>query len=227
MTTWSGHSYKIMEQNQIFPALCRRCRSIRRQEHDAEERMRGMREQMDMRDTLVATQTKTHCGSPHSHIEVTFERMMQAYEIDKAQWTFNLAHSKRWLWCSQPYTLMRRRTVASIPAQLSHTNTYPCPAPNLPHTTTHPCPAPNLPHTTTHPSHPTLHPCASPYLPPYSWPALKAYNLPYHNYRKRKRNVTFHPQSVIIFILCIQGSLPKRIMVFVVVCRTKHESYFI
>ena len=79
----------------------------RRQERDAEERMRGMREQIDMLQRLVSERhTTTPRRSAHQEtlrltrlteqddIEaylLTFERMMQAYEIDRARWTFNLA----------------------------------------------------------------------------------------------------------------------------------------
>ena len=79
----------------------------RRQEHDAEERMRGMREQIDMLQRIVS---ERHTTTPRRNSDqetlrltrlteqddieaylLTFERMMQAYEIDRARWTFKLA----------------------------------------------------------------------------------------------------------------------------------------
>ena len=76
----------------------------RRQERDAEKCIRGMREQIDMLQQLVVERPAT---TPHhssdqegmrlnrlSDIEaylLTFEQMMQAYEVDRARWTFKLA----------------------------------------------------------------------------------------------------------------------------------------
>ncbi|ETW98513.1 MAG: hypothetical protein ETSY2_42715 [Candidatus Entotheonella gemina] len=79
----------------------------RRREIENEERMRGMREQIEMLQQLVTERTTTTRRSPNDcegmrltrlsdqdDIEaylLTFERMMQAYEVDRPRWTYRLA----------------------------------------------------------------------------------------------------------------------------------------
>ena len=80
----------------------------KRREIENEERMRGMREQIEMLQQLVTDRTTaTTCRSPNDgegmrltrlsdqdDIEaylLTFERMMQAYEVDRPRWTYKLA----------------------------------------------------------------------------------------------------------------------------------------
>ena len=78
----------------------------RRREQENEERMRGMREQINMLQQLVTEREITPRRTSNQEtlrltrlteqddIEaylLTFERMMEAYEIDRSQWSFKLA----------------------------------------------------------------------------------------------------------------------------------------
>ena len=96
----------MLEDRRLREAEIAEDRRLREVEN--EERMRGMREQIEMLQQLVTerhTTTTRRSSSDHESMRLsrlseqddieayllTFERMMQAYKVDRPRWTYKLA----------------------------------------------------------------------------------------------------------------------------------------